>query len=486
MAMEMETAGTAPSTYDSSIHDNHHLASPVTEDERVDLSEDDAEEELDVLREYVRSSDGIIAQSIQRYVGFVRKRKRVVDPTRWTLIKSEHGLDVYKEHAEQRLMKTFVPSVGSGDEADARQAAKDEDVRRAVRTRPRGRSIGYDMRCESSYIEYPSTMVSAFCIGKVRGSLDTVMAGLYTDNTDDMHANCTIQFGDNVVLDCGVLQAFETESETAPYNFFGVKWLEKQGHVPGVVNQLCWVERTGIHTISSGRRFGYQLLKSMQLSDPDECASRASSVAIAHPVNVSLCYLYCQIDEDVVEVFVRGIVEIIMDDSSDAGEADAVRTAGDYILAIAKGRECGRMRKIAELIGQSKTARDQLTCQQAMLQPKLVNVHELARKKHGSSENSAKPPQELPLLQSRYGTLRRDAELPETLTSYREYQSFRMFLPIRDPRPSSSYRKNQKKRGNVLMQMLRKNQHRSTYLPEFLRPKGENEGEEQGATTGAH
>ncbi|KAF1318641.1 hypothetical protein FI667_g12842, partial [Globisporangium splendens] len=475
--------------YHSSIHNDNRLEPPLTEEERVDVPEDDEKEEVDVLHEYVRSSDGIIAKSIQRYVGFVRKRKRAVDPARWTLIKSERGLDVYKERVEQRLMKSFISAVaarsdeGGGDEADEREDEKDEDVRPAVRTRSRGRSIGFDTRRGSRYIEYPSTMVSAFCIGKVRGSLDTMMAGLYADNTDDMHANCTIQFCDSM-LDCSVLQAFETKSEAAPYNFFGVKWLEKQGHVPGVVDQLCWVERTGIHTISSGRRFGYQLLKSMQLSEPDERTSR--------------------IDEDVVEVFMRGIVEIVMDDSSDAGEVDAVRAAGDYILAIAKGRECGQMRKIAELIGQSKTERDKLTachcskvirglpkvemctsCQQAMLRPKLVNVHELARKKHGSSENSTKPPQELPLLQSRYGTLRRDAELPETLTSYRESQSFRMFLPIRDPRPSSSYRKNQKERGNVLIRMLRNNQHRSTYLPEFLRPKDESGCEEQGATTGA-
>lgn len=115
----------------------------------------------------------------------------------------------------------------------------------------------------------------------------------------------------------------------------------------------------GIHTIQSGRRFGYQLLKSMHLDDVDADPRREDG-AVARPVNVSLCYLYCQIDEDVVEVFVRGIVEIVNDVDGERDQEAAVRTAADYILAAVRGRECGRMRQISKLIGKSKSERDQL------------------------------------------------------------------------------------------------------------------------------
>lgn len=198
------------------------------------------EEELDVLQEYVRSSDEIIAKSVQRYVGFVCRRKRVVDPTRWTLINSERGLRVYKERVELRSMKSFV-SANEHDSYDVEREGRGKSATQHSAKTSREHSTGSDRR--GSYIRFPSTMVSAFCIGKLRGSLDTVMAGLYADNTQDMHANCRIQFGD--VLDCRVVQAFETESEAAPYGFFGVKWLEKQGHFPDVVDQLCWVEVRG-------------------------------------------------------------------------------------------------------------------------------------------------------------------------------------------------------------------------------------------------
>lgn len=138
------------------------------------------------------------------------------------------------------------------------------------------------------------------------------------------------------------------------------------------------------------------------------------------------------------------------------------------------------------------------SCQQAMLRPKLVDVRKLmratkAKVKRGdaaselliaelAANRNPKHEQQL-LLQSRYGTLRRDAELPDSLTSYCESQSFRMFLPIRDPRPSSGYRVARKERGNVLMQMLRRNEHCSTFLPDFLRPKSD--AEDDGAAAAA-
>lgn len=122
-------------------------------------------------------------------------------------------------------------------------------------------------------------------------------------------------------------------------------------------------QRTGVHTIASGRRFGYQLLKSVV--PLEEQASTAFGAA--RPTSISLCYLYCQLDADLVEVFARGIVEVGSSATSAAageGEAQeevAVRAAGEFILAAVRGRECGRMRKIAQLIDQSKSDRAQLT-----------------------------------------------------------------------------------------------------------------------------
>lgn len=220
------------------------------EDDELLLHNKQEDEEQEVLRAYARSSDAIVAKSVQRYVGFVRRRKRVVDPARWALIKEERGLSVYKERVELRTMKSFVSTIddeelryATAQEADQRKspAAAEEYSGDNKRASDAGRtSIGLERL--GSYVECPSTMVSAFCIGKLRGSLDMVMAGLYAASTDDMRSNCAVQFGDDALTDCGVVQTFEDESDAHPFRFFGVKWLEKQSLTPGLTDQLCYVE----------------------------------------------------------------------------------------------------------------------------------------------------------------------------------------------------------------------------------------------------
>lgn len=114
------------------------------------------------------------------------------------------------------------------------------------------------------------------------------------------------------------------------------------------------------------------------------------------------------------------------------------------------------------------------SCVEAMHQPKLVDVRALARQtttiKRGDAtrELPRSSAQQQLLLQSRLGSVRHDAEVPASIERYCENQSFRMFLPIRDPRPASCYRQARKERGNVLMQMLQRNANRGSFLPTFL------------------
>lgn len=230
------------------------LESPCThEDERLlqDEHENDEadDEEQDVLRAYARSSDAIVAKSVQRYVGFVRRRKRAVDPARWVLIKEERGLSVYKERVELRTMKSFVPTIGDDEDyysavaiaAEEREpSAEKYSGEKRLATEFSRMNVG--LQRQGSYVECPTAMVSAFCIGQLCGSLDTVMAGLYADSTDDMRSNCAVQFGDNALMDCGVVQTFASEDDEHPFRFFGVKWLEKQSLTPGLIDQLCYVE----------------------------------------------------------------------------------------------------------------------------------------------------------------------------------------------------------------------------------------------------
>ncbi|KAE9287155.1 hypothetical protein PF008_g26489 [Phytophthora fragariae] len=398
----------------------------------------DSEEEREQaasLQAFVRSTDSIIAKTALQYVDFVRSRRRVVDASKWLKFKSERGLDLFMEHRA-------APSVCS--------------------TR---RSLPNDCSNSDSFGTLRTTLVSAFGGGSLPGTLGEVMDGLYAETTEQMQLSAPIQYGE--ILDCGVVRTFRTRSEAKPHEFFGVKFVEKFGHIPGVVDQLCWVERMDTITIA-GRRFGFQLVKSVETED------RASDASVRR-VNMSVCYLYCQTAPDAVDVFIRGIVEL-PGSAKPRRRQETMDAAGDYILAMIHGRECQRMKTIATLIERSKTERESLNvchcskivrglekvemcsgCRDAMRRPKLVALADADSRRHGSQA----PSESLrgAKLQSRLGSTRGDGDVPASVAkSYRESESFRMMLPIRDPRPASNYRVGRSKRENVLITMLRKHE----------------------------
>ncbi|KAG6615623.1 DNA repair protein [Phytophthora cinnamomi] len=396
------------------------------------------QEQAASLRAFVRSSDGIIAKTALQYVDSVRCRRRVVDASKWLKLKSERGIDLYTERVEQRV----APSV-----CNTRHSLPDD-----------GSSSG-------SIGTLRTTMVSAFGGGTLPGTLDEVMDGLYADSTEQMQLNASIQYGG--VLDCGVVRTFRTRSEATPHEFFGVKFVERSSHIPGVIDQLCWVERMDT-TMIAGRRFGFQLIKSVETED------RASDPSLRR-VNMSVCYLYCQAAPDAVDIFIRGIVEL-PGSSKPRRRQETIDAAGDYILATIHGRECQRMKTIATLIEKSKSERESLLachcskivrglekvemcsgCREAMHRPKLVALADADSRRLGSQA----PSESLRgvKLQSRYGSTRDDGDVPDSVArSYHESESFRMMLPIRDPRPASNYRVSRNKRENILITMLRKHE----------------------------
>lgn len=166
------------------------------------------------LDAYVDSSDRIVAKTVDQYEDFVKRRRRVVDVRKWTKIRSERGIDLYRERVEAHSRPIFVSR---------------------SRDRPSLQEVG-----KSPSGEVETTMVSAFGGGSVPGTLDELMQGLHADTTELMQQNAAIQFGDTIAS--GVVRVFRTQSDKHPHEFFGVKFIDKWSSLPGVVDHLCWVE----------------------------------------------------------------------------------------------------------------------------------------------------------------------------------------------------------------------------------------------------
>ncbi|RLM96932.1 hypothetical protein BBO99_00007225 [Phytophthora kernoviae] len=295
---------------------------------------EEKQDQADSLRAFETLSDGIIAKTGVQFMDFVRRRRRVVDTNKWQKLKSERGVNLYTERVESRSM--------------ANSCSRRSSLPTLCNTKSIGQETGNCSGLES-FNSLSTTLVSAFGGGTLRGTLESTMQGLYADTTEQMQLNAAIQYGS--ILDCGVVQTYRTRSNAKPHEFFGVKFVEKFGHIPGVIDRLCWVERLGT-LVTTGKQFGFQLIKSVEIED------RSSELSVRR-VNMSVCYLYCQNGPDAVDVFIRGIVELPGSTKS-RRRKETINAAGDYILATVHGRECQRMKTIASLIERSKTERENL------------------------------------------------------------------------------------------------------------------------------
>lgn len=298
-----------------------------------------------VMDAFGKLSDLIVAKTIAQY----RSMKKQVDPARWQWIQSERGIHLYQERSVMNTQRDGVePTMTNSWSSRSYQ-----HHHRYTRDR-RDRS--------TSFTRFATSRVNAMATGRIRGRLDTVMAGLYADTSEDMRWNCAVQHGDDSLVGCGIVRTMETATETQPYRYVGIKWLERVCSRSFVTDQFFWLERTGLFMDPvSGQKFGFQLLKSIDLDVRDRIASELPT----RRVNLSLCYIYCQSAPDVVSVFTRGLVEIPT--QIDQDDDEVVQVAAHYILASIRGKECRQMRQISKLLRQSSD--DACYCQHTVDSP---------------------------------------------------------------------------------------------------------------------
>lgn len=429
---------------------------------------------------YVDDSDSIVHRTIRRYTQFMRQCYDGTVNKLYKRISVENSMYLYEERIDTFEASSFVHEIYPGAR---KHSSASERLRR--------RSQAYERM----------TQMNAFGGGEIAGTLEDVMAGVYTESSTDHAVNCAVQFGLERVLDSGIMETFESADEQHPFRYLGVKWIEVESILEGaedvntsVIDELYWIERTGIYTTKSGRKFGFQLVKTVD-------SDYASDDRLYRSIQRSVCYLYHQVDDDVVHVFVRGIIETPHLGSADVSRV--VQQAATIMLAPTRARHCQRMRSIAGMIERSKTNRSELLvcrcskvvpnlprvdlcadCRLAMMQCKLLSTRDAAARKRqliekarysiASTASTASSSLSSPAvstnvqLQTRRGSLRLDGQTPDDTDT--EVLSLRMLIPIREDRPASIYRKGKKEQGNVLTKMLTKHENRRRLLASDLIP----------------
>uniref|UniRef100_K3X118 START domain-containing protein n=1 Tax=Globisporangium ultimum (strain ATCC 200006 / CBS 805.95 / DAOM BR144) TaxID=431595 RepID=K3X118_GLOUD len=177
-------------------------------------------------------------------------------------------------------------------------------------------------------------------IGKIHGSLEDVMDGLYSDHTEELRAVMT--FLKSKFITGSIMQVSERRTPDDPFNFAGIKWFAAKtpGGAVSYDRDLLTYERQGMTFDADGNEIGYHLLQSVDR--PEWPANTFKSLIRAH---ASTCYIYKRKSSRVVETFFWGEFY---------GSGSFPQRISDYGIAgkwltVVNSVKCSHARKLSQL-----------------------------------------------------------------------------------------------------------------------------------------
>ncbi|KAG1689154.1 hypothetical protein DVH05_002792 [Phytophthora capsici] len=208
----------------------------------------------------------VISRTLAHECEYRRQGCPEPDVHEWKLMKKQNGLRVYK----CKMQPEFQPSL-SQDNALARA---------------------------------PTT----FCVGTIDGSLEDVLYGLHTKTRREMHV--TNNFLNKGHLECAVLSVIEHGSNRDPFKQLALKWILAQnfGEVKsGNYHDVCTIESIGTGVDGRGERFGYRLIKSVDLAEYPQLSTSNDVVR----ARMTMCCIFRQdVSSRTVRVYTKGMLDM--------------------------------------------------------------------------------------------------------------------------------------------------------------------------------
>lgn len=99
-------------------------------------------------------------------------------------------------------------------------------------------------------------------------SLEDVMNSAYAESTQELREHLASLYG-GMYLDSGVIETLETANAKDPFWYLGLKWLAIKSPLGKLLSsrEFVYLEHTGTHVTSHGRRMLYRIIQSVNLSD---------------------------------------------------------------------------------------------------------------------------------------------------------------------------------------------------------------------------
>ncbi|KAG6616631.1 Nucleoredoxin protein 2 [Phytophthora cinnamomi] len=147
---------------------------------------------------------------------------------------------------------------------------------------------------------------SVICVGSVEGTVEDILYGIHAKTRSEMGA--TMTFMDRNPLDCDVLSLLDSGSKQDPFRQLAIKYLlaETFGDTR-VVNDrdVCALESMGFGHDSRGQRYGYYLLRSV---DVPECSPLPEDSGVVR-ASITMCCIYRQAQGS-VKVYSKAIIDL--------------------------------------------------------------------------------------------------------------------------------------------------------------------------------
>ncbi|GAB9466201.1 hypothetical protein Gpo141_00003579 [Globisporangium polare] len=145
-------------------------------------------------------------------------------------------------------------------------------------------------------------------------------------------------------VDAAVLANIDSGTAKDPFRYLGLKWrvVQTPGPTAKIIRKrdVCTLESLGIDVDEHGNKYGFHLMKSVDLPDfpafPNESVVRAQ---------VMLCCVYRQVTPTLVGVFAKAIFDL----SGDLVDYFSYQTAAGMVLGISKALECAAAKRLTLL-----------------------------------------------------------------------------------------------------------------------------------------
>ncbi|GMF32961.1 unnamed protein product [Phytophthora lilii] len=224
------------------------------------------------------------------------------DAQDWRLVKRHNGLRVYK----CKMQQEFQPSLSQ----------------------------------ENGHAQVPT----AFCVGTIEGSLEDVLYGLHAKTRREMHVTST--FLNKGHVECAVLSVIERGSDRDPFKQLALKWVlaETVGDTRySTYRDVCTIESLGTGVDGRGERFGYRLIKSVDLAEFPQLSTSNDIVR----AKITLCSILRQdVNSRSVRVYSKGMIDMGEDTPSFLSNSDATCT---MMLSIANATEIAEAKRLTLL-----------------------------------------------------------------------------------------------------------------------------------------